>query len=194
MGVAGFFDGAPQLQQIVEIPLQLFHTAANAGGAGDQAHAVRHVELAHGGFKLLALFAFDTAGNAAAARIVRHEHEIAAGQADEGGERGTFVTAFIFFHLHDDLHTFLQYVLDAGAAAVVVLEVGAGNFFEGEEAVAVGAVVHEASLERGLDAGDDAFVDIAFALFFAQRFNVEIEQVLPVYNRHAQLFGLGGVK
>ena len=60
--------------------------------------------------------------------------------------------------------------------------------------MAVGAVVHEAGFERGLDAGDDAFVDIAFALFFAQRFNVEIEQVLPVYNRHAQLFGLGGVK
>ena len=194
MGGGGFFDGLPQLQQVVEIPLQFFHAAADAGGAGDQAHAARHFEFGHRRFKFGALVAFDAAGDAAAARVVGHQHQIAAGQRDKGGERRAFVAAFVFFHLHDDLHAFFEHVLDAGFAAFVVLEIGAGDFFEGQKAVAVGTVIDEAGFQRGFDAGDDTLVDIAFALLFAQGFNVQVEQGLAVNDGHAQFFRMAGVK
>ena len=37
----GVLDGVPQLQQVVQVPLQLFGRAADARGAGDDAHALR---------------------------------------------------------------------------------------------------------------------------------------------------------
>ena len=67
---------------------------------GDDAHAVRNVEFCHSGFEFLALFAFDAAGYAAAARIVRHQYQIASGKADESSQRRAFVAAFVFFDLN----------------------------------------------------------------------------------------------
>ena len=84
--------------------------------------------------------------------------------------------------------------MDAGFAAFVVLEIGAGDFFEGQKAVAVGAVIDEAGFQRGFDAGDDTLVDIAFALLFAQGFDVQVEQGLAVNDGHAQFFRMAGVK
>jgi len=58
-----------------------------------------------------------------------------------------------------------QRILDAGAADVDVrLEIAAGDFLEREEPVPLLAVIDEGGLEAGLDAGDDAFVDVALAL------------------------------
>ena len=37
LGSSAFY-GAPQLQQVVQVPLQLFRAAADGGGTGDQAH------------------------------------------------------------------------------------------------------------------------------------------------------------
>src|SRR6266850_1645516 len=60
------------------------------------------------------------------------------------------------------------FALDAardGAADVDVrLEIAAGDFLEREEPVPLLAVVDESGFEAGLDAGDDAFVDVALAL------------------------------
>ena len=42
---AGAFDRAPQLHEVVQIPLQLFNAAAQACGAADDAHAAGHLEL-----------------------------------------------------------------------------------------------------------------------------------------------------
>jgi hypothetical protein len=44
--------------------------------------------------------------------------------------------------------------------------------------------------EAGLDAGDDALVDVALALFLARRLDVEVDELLAVDDRDAQLFGL----
>ena len=52
--------------------------------------------------------------------------------------------------------------------------------------MAVGAVVDEGRLEAGLDAGDDAFVDVALALLFSCGFDVEVDQLLAVDDRDAQ--------
>ena len=189
--LGGAFDGAPQLQQVVEIPLQFLGLAADGGGAGDQAHAVGHFELIHGVAQFGALVTVDAAGDAATARVVRHQDEVAAGQRDIGGQRGALVAAFVLVDLDDEFLAFLQRVGDLGAAGFCSrLEVGTANFLERQETVAVRAVIDEARFERGLNAGDDTLVDVALALLFRGRFNVEIDQFLTIDNGDTEFFGL----
>ena len=59
--------------------------------------------------------------------------------------------------------------------------------------MALFAVVDEAGLERGLDAGDDGLVDVALALLAAFDFDLVVEQLLAVDNRQAAFLGLGTV-
>ena len=162
------FDRRPQLQQVVQVPLQLFGVAADAGGAGDQAHAGGHFELIHRFAQLGAIVAFDPARHTAATRIVRHQHQVAAGQRNEGGQRGALAATFILVDLDDQFLADVQRVLDAGAARLQIrLEVDLGDFLERQEAVAIGTVVDEAGFETGFDPGDDRLVYIAFSLFLA---------------------------
>ena len=60
--------------------------------------------------------------------------------------------------------------------------------------MALAAIVDERRFETGLDAGDDAFIDVSFALLFSCCLDVEIDQLLTVYDRDPQLFGLGRIK
>ena len=181
LGRGRFLDRMPQLQQVFQVPVEFLHRAADAGGARDHAHPRRHRELVHGIAQLFAVFAFDTARHAAAARVVRHQHQVASGQADERGERCALVAAFVLLHLDDQFLPFLERILDTGATDVDAgLEIGAGDFLEREKTVAIGAVVDERSFQAGLDAGDDAFVDVALALLFRGRFNVEVYQFLAI--------------
>ena len=120
---ACFFNSLPELLEVVQVPFQLFRTTADTGSTDNDAHAVWNVEFRHGGFQLLALFAFDTAGYAAAARIVRHQYQIAAGQADESGQCRTFVAALVFFDLDDNFHALFEHVLNTRPAAFVVAEI-----------------------------------------------------------------------
>ena len=71
----------PKPEQIFEVALDLALGAVGAGGPQDHAHALRHFEV--GGDRLHALAVGrrgDLAGDAAAARRVRHEHRVAAGE------------------------------------------------------------------------------------------------------------------
>src|SRR5262249_6932579 len=89
------------------------------------------------------------------------------------------------------LLTFGDRVLDAGAPDVDArLEVLACDFLEGQEAVALGAVIDERSLQAGLDAGDDTLVDIAFSLFLRGRFDVEVYELLAIDDRDTEFLGL----
>jgi hypothetical protein len=156
---------------------------------------LRHLELVDGLAQLGALLAFDAPRYAAAARIVGHQNQIAAREADEGGEGRALGAAFVLVHLDDQLLAFREGVLDAGAAGVYAwLEVGSRDFLEGKEAVALAAVVYERGLEARLDAGDYTLVDIAFALLFACGLDIQIEQLLTFDDRDAQFFGLRRVK
>jgi len=184
------FDGGPQLQQIVEVPLQLFGAAADRRGARDQAHALGDVELVHVLAQFGALVTLDAARDATAARVVGHQHQIAAGQRDIGGERRTLVAALVLLDLDDEFLAFLQGFLDRGLGVRTRLEVGTRDLLERQEAVAVGTVVHERRLEAGLDAGDDGLVDVALAFFLGGRFDIEVDQFLTVHDRDAQFFGL----
>ena len=56
------------------------------------------------------------------------------------------------------------------------------------------AVIHKASFETGFDAGDDAFVDVAFTLFASGDFDIEVDELLPVDNSNAQFFLVRRVK
>src|SRR5690606_30532132 len=89
----GGIDGGPELHQVGQVPLELFDTAADAGGARDDAHAGGHLQLVHGLAQFLAVLAFDAARYAAAARIVGHQHQVAARERDKGGQRGAFIAA-----------------------------------------------------------------------------------------------------
>ena len=58
-GLGGAVDRAPELEQVVQVPLQLGGAAADAGGAGDQAHALGVLELVEVFLQLLAVLALD---------------------------------------------------------------------------------------------------------------------------------------
>src|SRR6185437_382636 len=183
------FDCAPQLHQVVQVPLQFFGAAADAGRARDDAHAFGQLQLRHGFAQFLTVVAFDPARYAAAARVVRHQDQIPAGERDERGQRRALVAALFFFDLDDQFLAFLQRVLNArGAHVDAVAEVLARDFLERQEAVAVFAVVDETRFQRRLDTGNDAFVNIAFALFATGGFDVDIDEFLPIDDGDAQFF------
>ena len=190
----GFLDGAPQLQQVVEVPLHFFAGAAQAGSAHDQAHVGRSVEAIQRFTQFVALFTFDAAADAAGTRVVRHQHQVTTGQADEGGQGCALVAAFFFLDLDDDFLAFLEHVLDVDAAAFRRLgEIFAGDFFEGEEAVAFGAEVDESGFEAGFNAGDAAFVDVGLFLFTGAGLDVQVVEFLAIYQGNTQLFRLSRV-
>lgn len=60
--------------------------------------------------------------------------------------------------------------------------------------MALFAVVDEARFETRLDAGDDALVDVGLAGFAAGRFDVDVDELLPVDDAHARLFGVRGIE
>ena len=189
--LGGAFDGPPQLQQIVQIPLQFFSLSADGCSAGDQAHAAGNFQLIHDLAQFGALVTVDTAGNTATTRVVRHQNEVTAGQGNVGGQGGALVATFVLVYLNDQFLTFFQGVLDTGFARFDAgLEIGAGNFLEGQETVAVGTVVDEAGFERRFDAGNDPLVDVAFTLFLGGGFNVEINQFLTIDNGDTEFFRL----
>src|SRR5207249_6372830 len=132
----GAFDRAPQLHQVVQVPVQLFRRAADRRGAGDDAHAIGQLQLVERVAQLVPVFALDAARDAAAARVVRHQDQVAPGQADEGGQRRSLRAALVLLDLDDQLLAFAQRILDAGAADVAFrLEIAAGEFLEREKPV-----------------------------------------------------------
>ncbi len=187
----GAFDGVPELQQIVQIPLQFFSLASDGCRAGDQAHAVGHLEFIHRVAQFGPLVAINAARDATATRVVRHQDEVAAGKRNIRGQGRTLVSALVLVDLNDQFLAFLQRLVDLGAADLDAgLEIGAGNFFEGQKAVPLGTVVDEAGFKAGFDTGDDALVDVALALFLGGRFNVEVNQFLAIDNGDTEFFGL----
>ena len=145
-------------------------------------------ELVHDLAHLVAVFAFDAARHATRARVVRHEHQEAAGERDERGEGGALVAALFLLDLDDDFLALGEQVAHVGAPAVGVLaEVVLGDFLQRQEAVTFRAVIDEAGLERGLDARDSSFVDVGFLLFLGRYFDGKVEQLLTINQRDAQL-------
>ena len=113
-------DVLPEAQQIFEVALDLGLGAAGAGGAQDDAHALRHFEVGDDLLQPLAVGGDgDLARDAAAAGGVGHQHRIAAGEREIGGERRALVAALFLDDLDQQhlpaLDDFLDLVL-AGRA------------------------------------------------------------------------------
>src|SRR5690606_35283577 len=105
---------------------------------------------------------------------------------NKGGQGGALVAALFFLDLDDQFLAFGQGFLDACAAYIdAFLEITAGDLFEGQKAVPVFAVADEAGFEAAFDAGDDAFVDVAFTLFSSGGFDVDVDEFLTVDNGNA---------
>ena len=187
----GAFDRCPQLDQVVQVPLQFFRRAPHAGRAGDHAHAVRDFQLCHGFTQLGPFIAFDAAGYAAGARVVRHQDQESPCEAEIGRERGALGATLLFLDLDDQFLAFLEDLLDIRAAfAGITGEVAAGYFLEREETVTVTPVFDEGGLEAGLESGDACLVDVSLAALALFHLDIEIDQALSVDDRDAQLFAL----
>ena len=186
-------DRLPHLEEIVDVPLKLFGGAADPGRAHDEADSVRDVESSQGFAKLCPLVAFHPARDPARSRVVRHEDEVTAREADEGGERRALVAALLLLDLDDDLLARRDRLLHREAAILsvsLVAEKLAGDLLEREESVASRPVVHEGGVEAGLDTDDPALVDVGLFLDPRRRLDVHVEEVLPVDERNTKLFRL----
>ena len=173
--LGGLADLLPELEQVIQIPLQFLGGAAHAGGARDHAHPAGDGEVAHGFAQLGAVVPVDAPGHAAGAGVVGHQHQVAAGEADEGGQRGALVAALFLLDLDDQFLALGQHLLDVDAPLTrVLLEVGAGDLLERQETVPAGAVVDEGGLQAGFDAGDPPLVDVGFALLAGAYLNVQV--------------------
>ena len=187
-------DGTPDLQQVVEIPLQFVCSATDTGGANDDAHFFRDIELVERFFQGGPVVALNPARHAAGARAVRHQHQVAAGQRDIGSECSALVAALFLVDLHHHFLAFAQQFLDGALVAIgTVDEVVAGDFFQWQEAVAIAAVFDKSGFQRGLQAGDPTLIDVALFLLFGRLFDVQVVKVLTINNCNPQLFFLGCV-
>ena len=194
LGQRGVGDRLPDLQQVVQVPLQLVGGATHAGGADDHAHVVGNGQRVHGLFQGLAVVTLDAARDAAGGGRVGHQHHVAAGQRDERGQGGALVAALFLVHLNNHFLAFAQVFLQAGLVRVDAGdEVVAGDFLERKEAVAFAAVLHEGRLEGRFQPHDAALVDVGLLLFLRGLLDVDVVQVLAIDDRHAQLFGLRGI-
>ena len=117
--------------------MQFFGAATQTSSAHDHAHIGRHVQAVDGLAQVIALVAFDAAGNAAGTGVVRHQYQVAASQADKGSQGSAFIAALFLVYLNNDFLAFAQYFLDVDAAFRLLGEVFAGDFLEGEKAVAI---------------------------------------------------------
>src|SRR6185436_10295824 len=192
----GGLDRIPQLHQVAEVPVQFLDRAADPGRTGNDAHAVGDFELIDRIAQLVAIFALDAPGNAAATRVVGHQHDVATGQADESGQGRALVAALVLVDLDDQFLSLAQGFPDADPRriGIGILEKRAADFLEGQKPVALVAVIDEGGFEAGFNAGDDTLVDIALALLFSGCFYIEVDELLAIDDRDTQFFCLGRVK
>src|SRR6202041_2947825 len=149
-----------------------------AGGADDQAHAGRRLQaLDHGAQALAVGGGGDLAADAAAAVGVGHQHAVAAGQREVGGERRALVAALFLDDLHQhDLPAadhFLDLVaLEDAAAAALDLFVDLDIVFEAADRFAVLVAA------RGGVVAVAVFVVIALRHLAHQRFAVGVGNLI----------------
>ena len=189
-------DRAPQLEEVIQVPLQVLLCPPDSGRAHDEPHARRNVEGAQRLAQLRALLSFDPARDPARPRVVGHEHQIASGKARKGGERGALPATLLLLHLDEKLQPFLQDVLDGrglagcgGLSGVVLVR----HLLERQEAVPLRSVVDERGFEAGLDTSDLRLVDARLAQAARGDLDVEVVEELSIHHRNPALLGLGCV-
>ena len=119
-----FAHRLPHAQEIFEVAADLGFRAGGTGGAQDNAHAFRHFQLARNPLEALAVGGVgDLARDAAATCGVGHQHGIAAGKRQIGGQGRALVAALFLDNLHQQhlaaLDDFLDLVLATQALVTV---------------------------------------------------------------------------
>ena len=128
------FDRTPHLHLVIHIPLQLFCGASHTGGAHNQAHALGNFQAIHGFTDFFTVIAFDAARHATGAWVIRHQHQIAPSQREEGGQGSALVATLFLVYLNNNLLAFLDRAANirpTGGIAGFFGKVAAGNFFKG---------------------------------------------------------------
>ncbi len=115
----------PQAAEIFVVALDIDVGSLQAGSAQDHAHALRHLELGQHLLHALAVGRIGyLAADAAAAAGVGHQHAVAAGQRQEGGEGRALVAALLLDDLDEQdlaaLDDFLNLVLADRLAAAAL--------------------------------------------------------------------------
>ena len=194
--LGGLFDGLPDLAQVIHIPLQFLGTLAYPCGAHDNPHVIRDTEMAHRIADLATIITLDAARYTTGAGVIGHQYQIAPRQADEGGQGRALVATFFLVDLDNDFLSFTQNLLDIDAARDLDrwIEVLAGDFLHGQEAMSLGAVIDKGGFQTRLDAGDAPFVNIGFFLFAGGTFDIQIVQLLAIDHGNTQLLRLSCVK
>ena len=86
------------------------------------------------------------------------------------------MAALFFFYLNNDFLAFAQGFFNSRIADInTIFKVGSRYFFKWQEAVALFTVIDKTGFERRLNARNNAFVNIAFALFTTGSFNINID-------------------
>ena len=189
-------DRAPQLEQVVEIPLQLFLRLSDPRRTHDKPHTYRNFEGAQRLAQLCPILALDASRDPARPRIVGHEDEITSGKAWKSGKRGSLLAALLLLHLHEKLQPFRKSILDGHGLTGIGLLLGvvlACDLLERQEAVPLRPVVDERGFEAGLDPCDLRLVDARFALAARGDLDVEVVEALTIHHRDPALLGLGRV-
>ena len=186
----------PQLEQVVEIPLELFRGFPDTGRAHDESHARRNFECAQRLAQLGPVLTFDASRDPARPRVVGHQDQIAPRKARKRGECGALPATLLLLDLNEQLQPFGQGVLDRGRLAALGLLVGvvlACDLLERQEAVPLGAIVDECGFQALFHPCDLRLVDARLALTAPGDFDVEVVQKLAIHHRDPTFFGLGRV-
>ena len=190
------FNGIPQLDQVVQIPLKFFSATAHTGSTNDDAHIRWHGQLIHRIAQLSTVITLDTTGDAASTGIIRHQHQVAPRQADECGQGCTLVTALFFINLNDNFGAFLYHIFDIDAATDFgrfLEEILFGDLFQRQKAMTFCAKIDKRRFQAWFNTSDTATIDVGFFLFTGAGFNIQIVQSLAVYQGYTQLFRLSCV-
>ena len=148
-------DLFPQAQKVFVIALDFGLGALGARRAHDQPGALRHLNFGCDRLELLAVGGIgDLAADAAATGGVGHEHAIAAGQAEIGGQRRALVAALFLDDLHQKNLAHLDNLLN-----LVFFRPAAARCADLFDHVFVGDVLDLFVLFRGVQRGFFGLVD-----------------------------------
>ena len=118
--LGGLVDGIPVIEQHVQIPGELLGGLADTGGTHDEPHAFRHGKTRQCFFQLGALVTLDAAGDATSTGVVGHQYQVAAGQADKGGEGRTLGATLFLIDLDDHFLALADHFFDVGTTLIGV--------------------------------------------------------------------------
>ena len=184
----------PQADLVLEVALDLLLGACRAGGADDEPHALGHLELVGDGLEALAVLRVgDLARDAAAAPGIGHQHGVAAGERQVGGERGALAAALFLDDLHQDDLAALDHLLDLVGAHAPARALG--HLLQG---VLRANLLHRADGLGGLGriAGD--FLDVAVLAVAGRRLAIAVARGAALVARRgvssAELRGLLGAR